>query len=297
MFRGELSVLAIALAVAGCNSVLGLDPTIAADAAPTTDAPPPEPDLDRDGILDVIDPCIATAGDATADSESDAQDNTTDDCPFDATLGPNADGDDIQDQCDPFPSLGGDRIRCVMAFGNPGLNARLWRQRPGETGWDFGEARLIGFGTGTIVATAEIDAAHSTSLDIYGSVSMNAGSQAFTVWLRTGLTASASDVGCRVSGDATSSELAIVHGGAPITMPLARGFGSAIRMRATLEPQALGMNVRCEIDYVAFNPLDAPALSARVEIPPSGKIGFAIENTTAGIAGLTIMERPSPGLP
>lgn len=294
MRRPELIVLAIA--TAGCNAVLGIERTISSDAAPSTDGPPPEPDLDRDGTLDVDDPCIATLTDSKLDSDGDARDNADDDCPFDATEGADADGDGIQDACDPFPASGGDRIRCVMALSNPGLNARLWRAAPGDMAWSFGGPGLYTAAGGGIVATAAIDAPVSTSFDVYGTLSIGGGgSGSATLWLRTDVTPSPSDVGCEVRADATSVTLSIVHGGPPIVEPVARAFGGAIRMRATLEPGASGTTVRCELAYTTFMPLIVPVLTGSVVIPP-GRIGFSAVTAGLGIYGITVMERSTPAL-
>ncbi len=294
MRRCEL--IALAIAASGCNAVLGIEETIAIDAAPTTDSPPPDPDLDRDGTLDAEDPCIATMLDVETDSDGDSVANTVDDCPFDATVGPNADGDGVQDACDPFPAVGGDRIRCVMAMRNPGLNARLWSERAGAAGWTFAGSGLAATDSGTIVATAEIDAPISTSFDVYASISGRTGAVSqFTLWLRTGTTPSPADVGCQLSGDATSSMLSLVHGGAPITTPIARTFTGVIRIRATLEPGAGGTTVRCELAYTAYLPLAVPVLSAAVAVP-AGRIGFSSLNANVGIYGITIMDRATPAL-
>lgn len=294
MRRCEL--IALALAAAGCNPVLGIEQTLAADAAPTSDSPPPDPDLDRDGTLDADDPCIASVLDSLTDSDGDSLDNPVDDCPFDASELPDADGDGLQDACDPFPAAGGDATRCVMAMRNPGLNARLWRMRAGDMGWIFSSPGLAASGDGTIVATAEIDAPVSTSFDIYASLGASAsGLQTFTLWLRTGITASPTDVGCQLRGDGIGSVLSIVHAGAPITTPIARTFAGVIRLRATLEPGGTGTNVRCELAYTAFMPLAVPALTAAITLP-SGRIGFQVENAKVGIYGIVIADRATPAL-
>ncbi len=294
MYRCDLILLAIAST--GCNAVFGLDETIATDAAPAIDASAPDPDLDRDGIPDTEDPCIATAIDATQDSDGDAVANDSDDCPFDATLGPDTDQDGIQDACDPFPNLAGDRARCVMALRNPGLNARLWRQRPGDTGWDFSQPQLTGFDRGgTIVATTVLEAPVSTTFDIYLGLSNLVGTATFTLWLRTNDTPMSDDVGCRITGTSTSGELSIVGTSTPISTPIARTVMGSLRLRATVEPTGTGSTVRCKLDYYTPVALDVPVLAAPIVLP-AGRTGLTIGEAIASFTGLMIYERAAPGL-
>lgn len=92
------------LLLAGCNAVLGLEPTR-----------PLDDDLDDDGVADSIDNCPAVANSDQADEDADTVGDVCDNCPNVANRLQQDDGDfdGIGDDCDPHPVTTGD---CLVTF-------------------------------------------------------------------------------------------------------------------------------------------------------------------------------------
>ena len=124
--------LSLLLALSGCHLVFGLqrgDDAVVVDAGPDAVPDVAVADLDKDGIDDLIDTCIATAADGEADDDGDMLPNASDPCPFNSVHYGNADGDAIPDACDPFTSSAGDHPLCVMTFADTALANALWTRR------------------------------------------------------------------------------------------------------------------------------------------------------------------------
>src|ERR1041385_580967 len=135
----------VTLLVTGCNQIFGLGKAreIDADLAP---------DLDKDGIQDDVDPCVAAAIDATGDLNSNGIPNADDPCPTLTAPSPDTDGDGFPDNCDPFPLLPGDRRSCFMHFSNPDLNQTLWQSRSGQPSWTAAQAGKVSASISSITA-------------------------------------------------------------------------------------------------------------------------------------------------
>src|SRR5688572_17477070 len=128
------SELLACVALAGCNTVFGLERGVPWDA-PVDDGRLPA-DRDRDGIVDRDDPCIASITDFKSDLDFDGNPNETDHCPADFDTF-DSDGDQIFDDCDPLPQFDNDRRRCFMSFPNPTLTRELWLPRGDATVWEL----------------------------------------------------------------------------------------------------------------------------------------------------------------
>lgn len=285
--RCELALLLLA----GCNQIFGNRPTELVDAAPLVDEGPDFGDRDRDMIPDPMDSCIQSVWDREADWDGDSFPNKSDGCPFDYEQA-DADADNIWDECDPFASAGGDRVRCVMAFRNPTLNAELWTPRDGtDLAWNM-LAGLVAAGTGSIVADESFEGPHVTSYEVvsYSSNPTDGASDgAVTVWVRAGTTASPSDVGCEVSGTASSSQLSIVGAAgvqpATVASPLVR----LARIDATIEPGE-ATNIRCTAMFLGQTGNTAITVKGHVELTP-GHLGFGVRNANAIFSALAVIER------
>ena len=277
--------------LAGCNQFFGNTPTELIDAAPLVDEGPDFGARDRDRIPDPMDPCIQSVWDREADWDGDSYPNKTDGCPFDYEQA-DADADNIYDECDPFPSAGGDRQRCVMAFRNPTLNAELWTPRDGsDLAWNM-LAGLVANGTGSIVADESFEGPRVTSYEVVSYASNptdGASDGAVTVWVRAGTTASPSDVGCEVTGTATSSQLAIV--GAPNVVPamVSSPLVRLARIDATIEPGE-ATNLRCTAMFLTQTNFAVITVKGHVELVP-GHVAFGVRNATAIFSALEVTER------
>lgn len=287
-------ILISAVACAGCNQVYGIDQTFLLDAAVIDIDAPVEPalDRDRDEIPDVEDSCIASIADAKVDWEGDGYANEIDPCPFDYESF-DTDGDAIFDDCDPFVMQAGDRVRCVMAFQSPTINVLLWRPR--ETGvWNqLAQNGMTGIGTGTLVATEQIEAPITTSYDasFYASAPIAPATHgSLTLWLRTNTTPSPSDVGCEIRGDATTSTLTLRGAATTMSVPVARRLLGSWKLQATVEPAVSGRsNVRCVALYYSTM-WNRATVAAEIALP-AGFAGVSVADVTGTFAGLLVVER------
>jgi hypothetical protein len=279
------------LLLAGCNQVFGNTPVELVDARPLVDEGPDFGDRDRDGIPDPDDPCIQSIWDREADWDGDSYPNKTDGCPFDYESF-DTDADAIFDECDPFAQLAGDRWRCIMAFRNPTLNAELWTARDGtDMTWSVLQA-LTANGTGSLVADESFEAPGVTSYDlvVYSGTGLEAGSDAAaTLFIRAGSSSSPSDVGCEVSGNATSSQLSMVGvaGIAPAT--IAQPIVRMNKISATIAPGE-AVNVRCEARFFGLTGITSISVKGHVDLPP-GHVAFAARNAGATFQALSVYER------
>jgi hypothetical protein len=290
--RSLVATIGLGLAP-GCNAVYDLELTQLADGG-TLDAAPELPfvDRDRDGIHDPDDPCIASVADRKIDWEGDAVANEIDGCPFDYESYDD-DGDGIYNDCDPLPALGGDRVRCIMAFQNPSITRALWTPRSqGSATWYMLNLNgVTGVGTGVIVANESFEAPVTTSYD----VTLNAGAPIapasegmLTFWIRTNPEPSPDDLGCAIRGTTVASELRLLGatGTAPVTIP--RRLLGGWKLQVTIAPGVAGRaNVRCTVihDFVTRT-----MVAAEVVLPP-GTVGFGVDSATGILHGLTVIER------
>jgi hypothetical protein len=107
-------------------------------------------------------------------------------------------------------------------------------------------------------------------------------------WIRTNLDRSPADLGCEIRGTSAASSLRLL--GDPDTAPVAipRGLLGVWKLQVTLEPAVTGRaNVRCTVlhDFVTRT-----AVTAEVVLP-AGTAGFSVENVTAVLHGVTVIER------
>ncbi len=287
--RRELSI-SIAVGCAGCNAAFDLRRTELVDGPPVyLDAASTFPDRDRDGVPDPEDACIASIADLKIDWDGDSYPNESDGCPFDYE-NLDTDGDGIYDECDPLPAIAGDRRRCIMAFQNPSINRALWAPQVGdEATWNlFASYGLVGVGTGRLVATESIEAPATTSYDVsfYASVPAPATEGSITFWARASAAPAATDVGCEIRGDATTSELRF-HGAAVPPVAIPRRLLGQWKMYVTIEPTISGRaNVRCTAihDFATRT-----TIAAEVALP-SGRAGFSVDGHVI-VAGVIVIER------
>jgi len=283
--RRRSDLLAL-LALAGCNEIYGLDRTQLRDGA---NGPV---DRDRDDVDDATDPCIAGAGDQLGDLDMDEVKNADDPCPFDFEIS-DTDNDGLADQCDPYRTAPGDRRRCLMTFQNPVINRELWIPRGDPAAWNLlGVGALAATTTGTLVAAERIEAPATTTFDVMLSSGppMMASESAITLWLRTGTTAKATDVGCELRGS-TSSYRAVLRAATPVeSAPVNGTVAGGFRIQATISPGAQpGMaNVRCTIRF-GSQPT-GPTVAAEVALP-AGNVGLAVDHSYGLFVGLAIFER------
>jgi hypothetical protein len=296
MRRLDLAILVATMA--GCNAWFGVTTTDIIDAPTmvTVDAEIVPPDRDRDGIIDVDDPCIASIADAYGDYEGDAYLNNVDGCPFDYE-NLDSEGDTIYDDCDPFPALSGDRRRCIMMFQNPTITRALFVPRSGDTAtWSFlGLSGIVGQGTGTLVAAEKIEAPASltTTYDTLFYLDQPrppATQTAVTLWVRTNQTPAASDVGCELRGDGSATTLSLLGASIPTSVVVNVSIKGGWRLQATFAPTVTGRsNVRCTLRS-AFTVMSSVKVGAEIVLPP-GTAGVGLDAAQAQLGGIWILER------
>ncbi len=275
----------VVLCLVGCNQIYGLEGT----TAPGTGT-----DIDLDGVPDDMDPCIASAADMRDDTDSDGVTNDVDLCPIDMG-GTDGDGDQIPENCDPFPGVTGDRHRCTMTFKSADLNERMWVDD--TKNWML-VGGLVTTNVATLVASHDLDGAAEATIDVFANMSpppLNTHEMfvpEFRLWIRTG---SGSDLGCAIAAvPGGGSTLAIVDG----TKQLAVVSGSyptvPFRMVATFASDTTGGdNVRCRFRGAG----DASPTEVRTRAPiPNGHVGFDFNGSFGygSITTLAIYERDTP---
>lgn len=107
--------------IGGCNQVFGVDGT---DLVM-------EIDSDSDGVIDLEDNCRTVGNDDQLDFDADGVGDACDNCPLFANTTQNNAGetsgrDDVGDDCDPNPTVGGDCLILVDQFRDPAALAENW---------------------------------------------------------------------------------------------------------------------------------------------------------------------------
>ena len=116
----------LAIASSGCNTVFGLEPTVALDAAASSDA---SPDRDDDGVLNEVDICPEVSDPAQHDEDGDGTGDACDPCALDPSTTGDGDGDGIDDACDPRPAA----ADCLVLFDSfVGFASTDWEQVAGS---------------------------------------------------------------------------------------------------------------------------------------------------------------------
>jgi hypothetical protein len=291
-------VLGLGIVGVGCNQVFNLDKTVPAPGGDDDGGGDGGIliDLDLDGIPDDQDPCLAAAMDATQDEDMDGIANAADPCPLDDTTQTplDGDGDLIPDTCDPFPATGGDTKRCTMTFNNTDLNLRLWHESDALMKWGTMQGNLHtvdGQGMTNVVSAIRIDGSAQPSYDV--ELNANGDSAVFhtvRLWARAADPHTNADVGCEISGNASSVRLAVVLGdgrdfGAQSLFE-AFPLGIDLRIQMSVGPDSLSPNVRCSFAWqFQRHTVKAPM------VLPVGQVGFGTEDTQVAITGLVIYDR------
>lgn len=133
--------LGLALAAAACTfDAGGVNTTVDAADAPI-DTPPDttDDDPDRDGVRDPGDNCPTIANPTQHDEDGDTVGDVCDNCPTvsnanqvnDREVGAGAVRDGAGDDCDPFPTLGGNDI---LFFDSFAASNSMWRSAPAGVG-------------------------------------------------------------------------------------------------------------------------------------------------------------------
>jgi len=111
--------LAVSL-LAGCNAVFDIEETDV--------IPPPDDDLDDDGIVNVEDNCPSDRNELQSDDDGDSLGDACDSCPLveDASQ-VDTDGDSVGDACDPHPLDAGDCLALYESFDDTSSLANRWQ--------------------------------------------------------------------------------------------------------------------------------------------------------------------------
>jgi hypothetical protein len=286
MFRWSLLVLCAVAGTSGCNWTFGIEATQLEyrDAAPPPDGDP-RVDLDRDGIKDVEDPCIAPEVDGLIDSDFDGIANALDPCPLHNGVTPDSDGDGIGDACDPSPLP--DRVRCVMGFADPDFDVQMWRPRETPAVWDVHFPRyLTTAASGSIVADWPFEGPAITTYELTGFVQRT--TTRFTVLPRAARQPVPDEIGCTLQ---SGSPWTLTVSGAvtPVAVvgTISGDTNTPFWMQVTLAPRPGGVvTLRCSA-RLGTSPV-ATVEAAEVELP-YGTLGLVSDR--AYVRGIVVYER------
>jgi hypothetical protein len=260
------------------------------------------PDLDGDQICDQDDTCIQPESDALADIDGDGDGD--DACPLDmGSGGPNGDGDEIEDLCDPHPAESvPDRRLCSMAFTDTGVNTALWVARPGENGWlpQIGElaADAAPNETLTTIASVPINGTIETTFDMLAHLdtkTIRDDTGGFTFWLRASPNGRSleEDLGCEVTFEGVQSGLFLRGPDATgkIFFPLPEA--AAFRLRASILEGIPITTFKCAIDFKDGNgnSVGGGDVMGGGTAFDDGRVAFSARSWKVEIQGLVISDR------
>lgn len=286
--------LAALVGIAGCNWAFGLEPGVY-QPPPDADRPDADPraDLDRDGIKDIDDPCIAPEVDGLLDTDQDMVINASDACPFDKDARSDVDGDGIGDACDPF-GVAGDRLRCLMVFSDADMNVLMWKLRDATAQWFMYEPRVLFGYRGSVTAEWPLEGnAPSTTFDIYGRITFSSNMPGrLDVLPRAGATPQPTDAGCSLISGGTWT-LSTLPGLMTPQVVMTQTTASHFRLRVTVQPMQTGPNIRCTLRW----PTGSITTFASTTVWPTGYLAFSTANTSVGIFGIAVYERDDAPAP
>ena len=164
--------------------------------------------------------------------------------------------------------------------------------------------------TSTLLANATIEAPTTTTFEVQALIMIEVPAPpnlAFTLWVRAGDQASSTDVGCEVSGGATSLRVAVIGPGSTASQTESKPFRNGFRLRATVEPGAASgqPNLRCSATVFdgSGGKIEVAPIAAAVPLP-AGSFGFtamsgsALASSSFGTYALVTYDRPdAPALP
>lgn len=302
MMRGS-SLIAIAVACAGCNQVLGLAPT---ELIPGADGA----DVDQDGHADVADNCPSVANSSQSDDDHDTIGDACDNCPLvpNPAQASGGDQDAIGDACDAYPNVSGDCLILYDTFSEPLLFDQHW------LGFHASTPPAIAPSVGSVAITPVAATLPSTfvGLDDQGTplggvfdVQVVAQVKLATGELAAVSNAASADTGyaCSILRPASDPRLTVqATSRSTVTQTFRNGLlssepvtaGALVRLisprAAPSQPQ-----VRCRAAYgVAIGVVDN--LPAGADNPVGGAPGFRVAIDAPTIEGVAIY-RSQPGTP
>lgn len=113
------------------DGAAGDGPLPTVDAA--IDAPPTNPDLDNDGVMNAMDNCPTVANTTQWNEDMDLLGDLCDPCPQYAAVQLDTDSDSIGNDCDPRPTMAGDTLALFEGFNVNGAVPAGWTTSGGGT--------------------------------------------------------------------------------------------------------------------------------------------------------------------
>jgi hypothetical protein len=287
MSRWLVLVLCTVAGTSGCNWAFGVEATQLEyrDAGPPPDGDP-RVDLDRDGVKDVEDPCIAPEVDGLIDSDFDGIANALDPCPLHNGVTPDSDGDGIADACDPSPEQ--DRVRCVMGFADPDFDVEMWRPRETPATWEVHFPRYLTTtgGGGSVVADWPFESPAITTYELFGFVQRT--TTRFTVLPRAARQPSTDEVGCTLeAGSPWTLTISGSVGRVAVVGAWPGDFSAPFWMQVSIAPHASGgkVTLRC-----AARLGTSPVVTIEDDVQlPYGTLGFVSDRVF--VRGIVVYER------
>jgi thrombospondin type 3 repeat protein len=202
---------AVVVLLAGCNAVLGLDPTVT-DQTSDRDGDGIADDLDNcpdfastdltdtdgDGLGDPCDPC-SWPSDPARDDDGDGAATAADNCPGVAGAQTDGDGDGVGDACDPQPGKH-DKLRCFTDFSaDPAGIAALF----GVAGdWTVDLSRLAHDGIDAYLFATVGGLADLRAYAVEATVDLNLGISNFASGIGVGASPATAGIRCVIEHDA-----------------------------------------------------------------------------------------------
>ena len=222
------------------------------------------------------------------DEDGDQLDDACDNCPTVASASVvDGDGDGIGDACDPDPSDGGDRLRDVITFAEPGASSR-WQVLDAGWTWVTDELRFADGGPEFRVIRDSLPAFATPIVIDFRIVVTTAPTARAHFGLLANVNGPANGgIACAIVREASGDSVVFVNvpGGSQSAMPLPAAIADGASYRLIYAYDPARQRASCTV-------ADGPNVAVTITVPPPvGPLGFEAMGITARVESASIYGR------